>query len=252
MTTTEKSPRPLPVVELFGPTIQGEGAMAGRASHFIRFGFCDGARGTGRQSWCSWCDSMEAVDPTYKNNWRYMTPEQIVADVDRLPGAVKMVTLTGGNPALHDLGPLVDLLWTAGYSCWVETQGTVYPIWLDRVRVTVSPKPPSAGGHDPDRLAVFMENRRVATIHPTALKVVVDPDNRDDCRFAESMFTPRRLYPWASSFLSVVTYPDDDELILIDRWRRATEWFLDSPLAGTGVVLLPQLHALLWLHQKGR
>lgn len=44
-----------PVVELFGPTIQGEGAVAGQFSHFVRFGGCPRR--------CSWCDSMHAVLP---------------------------------------------------------------------------------------------------------------------------------------------------------------------------------------------
>jgi hypothetical protein len=44
-----------PVVEVFGPTIQGEGAMAGLPTYFVRLGGCD---------WrCAWCDSMHAVDP---------------------------------------------------------------------------------------------------------------------------------------------------------------------------------------------
>ena len=45
----------LPVVEIFGPTIQGEGAEAGIPTHFVRVGGCDFR--------CSWCDTMYAVDP---------------------------------------------------------------------------------------------------------------------------------------------------------------------------------------------
>jgi hypothetical protein len=45
----------IPVVEIFGPTIQGEGAEAGMATHFVRVGGCDFR--------CSWCDTMYAVDP---------------------------------------------------------------------------------------------------------------------------------------------------------------------------------------------
>ena len=44
-----------PVIEVFGPTIQGEGAEAGLPTHFVRFGGCDYR--------CSWCDTMYAVDP---------------------------------------------------------------------------------------------------------------------------------------------------------------------------------------------
>ena len=47
--------RGYPVIEIFGPTIQGEGSEAGLATHFIRVGGCDYR--------CSWCDTMYAVDP---------------------------------------------------------------------------------------------------------------------------------------------------------------------------------------------
>ncbi|HHK7228110.1 TPA: hypothetical protein ACQXLV_002143, partial [Streptococcus pneumoniae] len=39
----------LPVSEVFGPTIQGEGPHAGRTCHFIRLGGCNLS--------CSWCDT---------------------------------------------------------------------------------------------------------------------------------------------------------------------------------------------------
>ena len=45
----------LPVVEVFGPTIQGEGELAGVPTAFVRFGGCDYR--------CSWCDSLFAVLP---------------------------------------------------------------------------------------------------------------------------------------------------------------------------------------------
>ena len=43
------------VVEVFGPTVQGEGPYAGRVCHFLRLGGCDYR--------CSWCDTPYAVDP---------------------------------------------------------------------------------------------------------------------------------------------------------------------------------------------
>jgi len=42
----------LPVSEIFGPTIQGEGEHIGRRAVFVRLAGCD--------SRCSWCDTKYA------------------------------------------------------------------------------------------------------------------------------------------------------------------------------------------------
>src|SRR3954453_18768223 len=90
-----------PVIEVFGPTIQGEGAEAGLPTHFVRFGGCDYR--------CSWCDTMYAVDPaTVRATARPSSTNQIVDELSTLGGAPEWVTLSGGNPALHHLGPLVS------------------------------------------------------------------------------------------------------------------------------------------------
>src|SRR4051794_33329479 len=92
-----------PVIEVFGPTIQGEGAEAGLPTHFVRFGGCDYR--------CSWCDTMYAVDPTaVRETARSLTTEEIVSEVRGLGGRPNWVALSGGNPALHELGPLVERL----------------------------------------------------------------------------------------------------------------------------------------------
>lgn len=53
--TTPPAAKTLPVIEIFGPTVQGEGAEAGVPTHFLRLGGCDYR--------CAWCDTMYAVDP---------------------------------------------------------------------------------------------------------------------------------------------------------------------------------------------
>ncbi|MBA2724752.1 MAG: hypothetical protein H0U53_02080 [Actinobacteria bacterium] len=55
------------------------------------------------------------------------------------------VILSGGNPALHDLTPLVEELHEHGFLVAVETQGTRWRDWLGKVdRLCISPKPPSS------------------------------------------------------------------------------------------------------------
>src|SRR5436190_6703748 len=107
----------LPVIEIFGPTIQGEGAEAGLPTHFVRLGGCDFR--------CTWCDTMYAVDPAaVRANSVRMSTEAIVEQIAALDGSPAWVTLSGGNPALHHVGPLVDSLHASGYLVATETQGS--------------------------------------------------------------------------------------------------------------------------------
>jgi 7-carboxy-7-deazaguanine synthase len=110
--------RSIPISEIFGPTIQGEGALIGRPTVFVRTGGCDFR--------CNWCDTLYAVLPEYKNEWTPLSPEQIVARVLELSrGAGILVTLSGGNPALHDFSELLELGRSKNLSFALETQGSV-------------------------------------------------------------------------------------------------------------------------------
>src|SRR4051794_13697195 len=131
--------RTFPVIEIFGPTIQGEGAEAGLPTHFLRVGGCDYR--------CSWCDTMYAVEPaTVRGTARHLTAAAIVGEIGALAGAPEWVTISGGNPALFELEGIVDDLHAAGYRVAVETQGSRWRNWLAKVdRLTISPKPPSSG-----------------------------------------------------------------------------------------------------------
>jgi 7-carboxy-7-deazaguanine synthase len=53
------------ISEIFGPTIQGEGPLIGRPTVFVRTGGCDYR--------CSWCDTLYAVLPEYRDEWKLMT-----------------------------------------------------------------------------------------------------------------------------------------------------------------------------------
>ena len=62
------------ISEIFGPTIQGEGPLIGRPTVFVRTGGCDYR--------CTWCDTLYAVLPAYRNEWAFMTPADIMARVE--------------------------------------------------------------------------------------------------------------------------------------------------------------------------
>ena len=88
-----KRTKTFPVIEIFGPTIQGEGAEAGLPTHFVRLGGCDYR--------CSWCDSLHAVLPEYRGRWTKLSAGEILAQVYHLAPPPMMITLSGGNPAIH-------------------------------------------------------------------------------------------------------------------------------------------------------
>ena len=244
-----------PVVEVFGPTIQGEGSVAGVRSHFVRFGYCDGLP----SGHCTWCDSMHAVDPKFKGNWPKLTSRQIVDRVKALGTHCRTVTLSGGNPLLYDLEELVWDLNTAGYGrIWVETQGSIYRDWLRRVNVTVSPKPPSAGDCNMGALQLFIERRfdempwdEDGWLASTCMKIPIDPDfnNGDDFKFARWLINSYRAQDGLSFALSTVTYPDDTTNEVLMRWDRVVSWALKADIPDVRV--LPQLHVVLWGHKQG-
>ena len=126
------------VSEIFGPTVQGEGAVIGKPTVFVRTGGCDYR--------CSWCDSKFAVLPKFRGTWRRMPPDEVFAKVKRLSPQPILVTLSGGNPALQPLGKLIRLGKAEGYRFAIETQGTVARDWFQELDyLTLSPKPPSSG-----------------------------------------------------------------------------------------------------------
>lgn len=160
-----------PVVEVFGPVLQGEGMMIGKQTMFVRFGGCDFL--------CTKCDTMIAVDPKeIRKRATYMDALAIVSSLDPGTNYTKWVTYSGGNPLLWKLGELTDRLQNFGMKIAVETQGSLYKPWVNMCDcITVSPKGPGMGEKcDLGELDVWADKLRG---HPGFnLKVVVfgDPD----------------------------------------------------------------------------
>lgn len=242
-----------PVVEIFGPTIQGEGALAGMPSHFIRFGGCDYR--------CFWCDSAHAVIPELvKINSVPLTAHEIRTRVRALEGRPMWVTLSGGNPALLELDTLVRFLQQDKYRVAIETQGTKFHEWLKFLDlVTISPKgPTSTNVTTPEVLGKFLED--LGDVPPVVvLKVVVF--NEEDYEYAKQVHTRFDNYPM---FLSVGTYsggldgtwtlPDgsqDSAASLSARYRWLSEK-VAADMEFRDTTVLPQLHYLMWGSEKGR
>ena len=95
-------------------TIQGEGKYSGKAAYFIRIAGCDVG--------CVWCDVKESWD---KEQHITMTTNEIIEKVTE--SKTNFVVITGGEPAMYDLHPLVDQLKSLGIMVAIETSGC-YPL----------------------------------------------------------------------------------------------------------------------------
>lgn len=133
------------VKELFY-TLQGEGAMSGRAAVFLRFSGCN--LWTGRESdraaaICQFCDT-DFVGTDGEGGGKYKRGALVDAvracwEAHAGDAAGRFVVCTGGEPALQLDQGLVDALHDAGFEIAIETNGTLpLPSGIDWV--CVSPK----------------------------------------------------------------------------------------------------------------
>jgi 7-carboxy-7-deazaguanine synthase len=254
--STKAMDKKIPLVELFGPTIQGEGLVAGQRTFFLRFGLCDYK--------CTMCDSMHAVDPLQvKANATWMTQEEIFQALlqKAKDNNCNHVTLSGGNPCIHDLTHLVRLCREHGIKTALETQGTFKPDWVRMVDwITVSPKGPGMGEKFEARKfkdyvdEFYLDGRfcvKIPVFSAADLEFASDvasliPTNMmSDERFYLSVGNslppgkqPKDLHPWTFHD----HYVQNIEIIL--------EELRDYPVLRYAR-LLPQTHVLIWGNKQG-
>jgi len=226
----------LPVNEIFGPTIQGEGFVIGRRSMFVRFAYCDYE--------CVWCDTKYSWMPELMTFER-LTPDQIVEQLVAR-SRCRWVTLTGGNPAIHNLAPLLAALKDRPdpYHVILETQGSVAREWFSLCDlVTLSPKPPSSG------MPTHWEklDRCIAQARNAVLKVVV----LDEADYAYA-WQVHQHYPNLPMTLQVCNdVGRDNAQTLLDKCRTLAERVLCDDADWGDIAVLPQLHVLLWGNKRG-
>lgn len=107
-------------------TLQGEGFHQGRAAYFIRLGGCDVG--------CVWCDVKESWDASKHPQ---QSIETIVSTAAQFPG--RLAVITGGEPLMHQLNDLTDVLHNAGFETNIETSGSS-PLSGDWDWICLSPK----------------------------------------------------------------------------------------------------------------
>lgn len=235
----------IPIVELFGPVVQGEGALCGQVSYFLRSGYCSFE--------CLWCDSLHAVLPKeVKRRAEYLAPEEIVERICALaPEGHKpcWVTLSGGDPLLWDMYPVVLDLKVRGFKVAVETQAHLWKDWLEACDlVTASPKPPSSGMSHKFRIEV-LQKYEVRLEDRWNLKIVCF--TQEDLAWAAKVHV---RFPRVRFFLSSGTPMAGDCLPgdILEGYRELSEDVLKNyPLLHDATILL-QLHALLYGKELGR
>ncbi len=125
-------------------TLQGEGAQSGRAAVFCRFAGCNlwsGREADRADAECSFCDT-DFVGTAGPGGGRFDAPQALADAIARQwdgPRERALVVFTGGEPLLQLDAALIAAMHARGFSCAVETNGTLMPpAGLDWI--CVSPK----------------------------------------------------------------------------------------------------------------
>ncbi|ROR42929.1 7-carboxy-7-deazaguanine synthase QueE [Kitasatospora cineracea] len=140
------APASLPVAEVFGPTIQGEGPSVGQNALFIRLGACNLA--------CTWCDTPYTWDGKrfdLREEIRRVPVVDLAETTAEHPHA--LVVITGGEPLLHQSTDawrsLMAVLRHTTRRVEIETNGTLAPqpvtLGVPRLVFNVSPKLANSG-----------------------------------------------------------------------------------------------------------
>ena len=183
-----------PINEIFY-SIQGEGFHAGTPACFIRLAGCNLN--------CSWCDT----DHSKKTN---LTTEDVIQELYKLTDP-KFIVITGGEPTIHRLEPLVEDLKGEFEDCFiaVETNGLkseeILELRMENLIdwITVSPKQFNITTDHP---ISFYETIN----HADEIKLVLDGTNNPDHMNIKSPFKIRtgRLFiqPCSEDFQPAIDY----------------------------------------------
>jgi 7-carboxy-7-deazaguanine synthase len=223
----------LRIAELFY-SIQGEGALIGVPSFFIRTSGCNLR--------CSWCDTPYT---SWKPEGVDLTLDQILDEVRAHPA--RHVVVTGGEPMISpEIVPLTQRLRDAGLHITIETAGTVYaPVACDLM--SISPKlanstpDDSTWGPRHERLRIQPEVlAELMGRYPYQLKfVIARPEDLDEVRALLAAFQGARDH--------VILMPEGtDRDTLCERGAWLAEICKEE-----GFRFSPRLHVDLWGNQRG-
>jgi 7-carboxy-7-deazaguanine synthase len=222
----------LKIAELFY-SLQGEGALVGVPSVFIRTSGCNLR--------CAWCD-------TPYTSWQ---PEGAEWSLDRILDEVRAhparhVVVTGGEPMiLPEVVPLTERLRALGRHITVETAGTVFrPVACDLMSISPklsnsTPAGPWAAQHD--RLRIELDTLRELTgRYPYQLKFVIEkPGDLEEVRAV--------LTALAVGGEHVILMPEGTDR---EQLRERARWLAEI-CKEEGFRFSPRLHVDLYGNQRG-
>lgn len=124
------SDKTYPIAEIFHSP-QGEGAMAGYLCCFVRLAGCnvgksysaEAKKTLGLEVYQERCTAWDSESFPCDTNYRAskkMTVDEIMKEVGDTP----RMLLTGGEPLMHDVVPLIQEAWKRGKKVHIETSGT--------------------------------------------------------------------------------------------------------------------------------
>jgi len=223
----------LRIAELFY-SVQGEGALIGVPSFFIRTSGCNLR--------CSWCD-------TPYTSWQ---PEGTEIALDRILDEVRVhparhVVVTGGEPMIAPgIVPLTQRLRDAGLHITIETAGTVFaPVACDLM--SISPKlanstpgdPQWAGVHERLRIQPEVLRQLIAGYEYQLKFVIAAPEDLEEVRGLVAMLgaDPGR----------VILMPEGTSR---ERVHERALWIAEI-CKQEGFRFSPRLHIDLWGDRRG-
>lgn len=184
--------RPLPIVEVFGDTLQGEGPRL-RPAIFIRSGMCNlkcegfgCTREAPNGDIVKGCDTIHAVSPKFKDKWiEYSKFEDLLARVKPLlDNSFKPdIIITGGEPTMHwgnqVFQDMLKYFVENGYHVTIESNGSKMieftHVYQTRVNFSLSVKLSNSGEPQRKRLNPEAISNIIKNTN-SYLKFVVNPE----------------------------------------------------------------------------
>jgi 7-carboxy-7-deazaguanine synthase len=222
----------LKIAEIFH-SLQGEGALVGVPSVFIRTSGCNLR--------CSWCDTPYT---SWHPEGEEMLLDRIVAEASAFPS--RHVVVTGGEPMIAPgIVELTNRLHDLGRHITIETAGTVYaPVACDLMSISPklansTPEGPFRTQHERLRIQPDVLRRLMATYEHQLKFVIAQPEDA-----AEVAALIREL---GADPAKVILMPEGIDATIL---RERAVWLADL-CKEHGYRFSPRLHIDLWVSRRG-